>query len=87
MRNQARLVVTFIPARGVDGTHALCRLLESVRFRYGLVAVDVRVDAAPDVLNQIADSFSQLRHDVARRVAQFATHTQSKRGIERWANW
>ena len=75
MRNQARLVVTFVPARGVDGTHALCRLLESMRFRYGLVAVDVRVDEASGALNQIASSFFQLRHDVARRVARNSPHT------------
>jgi hypothetical protein len=72
----ARFVVTFMPVPGVNGVRALRWLLKRAKRQYGLVAVDAREEAStPDVSNQIAETFDQLRRNVvARRAARLWPH-------------
>jgi hypothetical protein len=50
---------------GAAGIHALRGLLKILLRRYGFRAIDVREDVAPDVSNQIADVFTELRRNVS----------------------
>jgi hypothetical protein len=52
---------------GAAGIHALRALLKILLRRYGFRAVDLREDVAPDVSNQVADAFSELRRNTGKR--------------------
>jgi hypothetical protein len=65
---RSRFTVTFTPMPGTNGIRALRLLLKSAKRRFGLVAIDAREERAPTyVSNQIANTFAELRHDVATR--------------------
>jgi hypothetical protein len=52
---------------GAAGIHALRALLKILLRRYGFRAIDVREDVAPDISNQIADAFGELRRNARTR--------------------
>jgi hypothetical protein len=52
---------------GAAGIHALRALLKVLLRKYGFKYLDAREDVAPDVSNQIADAFTELRRNVTRR--------------------
>jgi hypothetical protein len=73
MTERPKFVVTFTPAAGVDDAcalRALKWLLKRARRQYGLIAIDAREEPAPDISNQIADAFGQLRRDVRGRLRE-----------------
>ena len=82
MNARTRFVVTFTPVPGTNGVRSLRLLLKSAKRRFGLIATDAfeREDApAPDVSNQIANAFLELRRDVAaRRAARIPPHHDEK---------
>jgi hypothetical protein len=55
---------------GTAGIHALRFLLKRLLRQYGFRCLDIREEAppAPDVSNQVADAFGQLRRDVRDRL-------------------
>jgi hypothetical protein len=72
-RPSTRFVVTFIAGHGADNSGAIRSLravLKNALRRHGLRAIDIREESVPppDVSNQIAGAFGQLRHDVRNRL-------------------
>jgi hypothetical protein len=65
-----RFVVTFKSAPGVNGIRALLWLLKRAYRQYGLLAVDARVERAPDAREQIAGALVQLHSGVNNRLRE-----------------
>ena len=74
---RARYMITFEPARGVDGVRALRWVLKMAGRRFGLVAVDAYEDvsAPQEISNRAADEFQELRDEIVEeRAARFLPH-------------
>jgi hypothetical protein len=70
-------MITFEPARGVDGVRALRWVLKMAGRRFGLVAVDAYEDvsAPQEISNRAADEFQELRDEIVEeRAARFLPH-------------
>jgi hypothetical protein len=52
---------------GTAGIHALRAILKVLLRKHGFRCLDAREDVAPDVSNQIADAFTELRRSVEAR--------------------
>jgi hypothetical protein len=73
MIERVRFVVTFTTVPGVNnGVRALRAVLKNALRRHGLRATNVREENAPtpDMSNQVAGSFGQLRRDVRGRLRE-----------------
>jgi len=74
---RARYIITFEPARGVDGVRALRWVLKMAGRRFGLVAVYAYEDvlAPQEISNRAADEFQELRDEIVEeRAARFLPH-------------
>ena len=62
---------------GAAGIRSLRWLLKILGRRHHFRCIDVREDVAPDVSNQIADAFTELRRNVTRRPSRCSPRSRN----------